>query len=107
MSFEHACHRNETRIVEIHLEGELVQKLLVQQGKPTDAFSLPLYRDQHLNNEIDIKEIVLRIISQATLEEQASMFREIMMISRDIMEQQVLVVFNMTKIILTWQAFPK
>ena len=40
-------------------------------------------------------------IVQATLEEQASMFREIMMISRDIMEQQVMVVINMTKVILT------
>ena len=37
----------------------------------------------------------MRITIQATLEEQASMFREIMMISRDIMEQQVLVVINM------------
>ena len=36
----------------------------------------------------------MRIILQATLEEQASMYREIMMISRDIMEQQVVVLMN-------------
>ena len=37
----------------------------------------------------------MRITIQATLEEQASMFRETMMISRDIMEQQVMVVISM------------
>ena len=39
----------------------------------------------------------MRLIFQASLEEQASMYREIMMISRDIMEQQVLVVMNKIK----------
>ena len=43
---------------------------------------------------LSVVEIVLRLIFQASLEEQASMYREIMMISRDIMEQQVLVVMN-------------
>ena len=40
----------------------------------------------------------MRIILQATLEEQASMYREIMMISRDIMEQQVMVDLVMMKL---------
>ena len=67
---------------------------ILQRSKSTNAFSFPLYCNQYQS----VVEIVLRLIFQASLEEQASMYREIMMISRDIMEQQVLVVMNKIKI---------